>query len=322
MTSSMESLWAERGVEAWLFSPLGALYACGWWAYESVYRLGLKRAAEPPLPILTIGNLVAGGAGKTPLALSVCALLHKRGRPVAISMSGYGSRRYRSPAIAPAGPLDPAEWGDEPAMARLQQPDLAIVVGKDRVEAARLTSRALPGAVLVLDDGFQHLRLRQDNAVVIDLPTPNRFCLPAGPYREPRSTGLRRAALVVPNERFEVVRSATTLVQVHGDPIAEPEEVDLLVAIARPYRVVVALEQAGYRLREVQLLADHADLAKGTLPGDEKTPLVLTAKDWVKLRRRDDLGERTVFVADYRAWIEPEDQFAAWLESRLEPNLP
>jgi tetraacyldisaccharide-1-P 4'-kinase len=94
--------------------------------------------------------------------------------------------------------------------------------------------------------------------------------------------------------------------------------VDLLVGIARPYRVVAGLEEEGFELREVRMLPDHADLKRGTLPGDATTPLVVTAKDWVKVQCRGDLGERPIFVADYRTWIEPADTFAAWLESRID----
>ena len=318
MSSSLETVWSGRGVEAWLFSPLGALYACGWWAYEAVYTFGLRRAASPGLPTITIGNLIAGGAGKTPIALSVCQALANRGHQVVLSMNGYGSPRYRHPAVAPAGPLDPEQWGDEPAMARAHVPSLPIVVGKDRIQAARLAAEAHPQAVLVLDDGFQHLRLRQDCAVVVDPPLSNTFCLPAGPYREPRSTGRRRAAMTLPNERFRIVRSPTELVQVHGPATPQPQVVDLLVGIARPYRVVAGLEEEGFKLREVRMLPDHADLKRGTLPGDATAPLVVTAKDWVKVQRRGDLGDRPIFVADYRAWIEPADTFAAWLESRID----
>jgi tetraacyldisaccharide 4'-kinase len=321
MRLDLETVWAERGVEAWLLSPLGGLYACGWWAYEAAYKLGIKRALSPPMPTVTIGNLIAGGAGKTPLALSVCRLLAERGRRVVLSMNGYRSPNYLKPALAPPGPLDPRVWGDEPSMARVLEPEVPIVVGKDRVAAAQIAAHHHADAVLVLDDGFQHLRLRQDCAIVIDPSMDNRFCLPAGPYREPWRTGRQRAALVVPNERFDLFRSPTRLAQVHGPPQETPKEVILLIAVARPYRIVRSLEEAGFRLKTVHMLPDHADLTRGTLPGDGSAPLVVTTKDWVKIGRRNDIGDRPVFVAEHRIWIEPQALFAEWLESRIDSQL-
>ncbi|MFX8929914.1 tetraacyldisaccharide 4'-kinase, partial [Acinetobacter baumannii] len=84
--------------------------------------------------------------------------------------------------MAPDGPLDPAGWGDEPAMFRWLLPDVPLVVGRRRVLAAELVHQHFPKAVLVMDDGFQHLPVKKHIQILLDDPTPkNSRCLPAGP---------------------------------------------------------------------------------------------------------------------------------------------
>src|ERR1022692_4001728 len=101
-----------------LLTPASWLYAFGWEAYASTYRLGLKRPKEAHRPVICIGNLVVGGSGKTPATLAVAQLLLDMGEPIVLSVSGYGSPRSEAASIAPMGPLPAAKWGDEPAMVR------------------------------------------------------------------------------------------------------------------------------------------------------------------------------------------------------------
>ncbi|MBS1724976.1 MAG: tetraacyldisaccharide 4'-kinase [Armatimonadetes bacterium] len=319
VTGSLESAWDKRGASAWLLSPLGGLYALGWWSYQAVYALGLKRPYEPHCPVVTVGNLVAGGSGKTPLSLHLASTIASLGHRVVLSMSGYGAPRSHDATLAPAGEISAREWGDEPAMVRWLAPELPLVVGRDRVEAARLAHAADPDCVLLLDDGFQHLRLRQHVPIVLDAPGSNRFCLPAGPYREPRSTGLARARLVLPGGEFRVERNPVQFRQVNGG-VQKLEEAAVMCAIARPARFWEAVSASGVAVRQFSPLPDHDPLTAGTLFAglDSGLPLVVTAKDWVKLRERDDLGERPVFVALSESRVEPRDAFQSWLGSEID----
>lgn len=317
----IETIWGERGTEALVLAPLGALYALGWWTYQAVYGLGLKRAAAPHRQLLTVGNLVAGGSGKTPTTLEVARLLRSLGADPVLGMSGYGSPRAEGAQVAPDGELNALEWGDEVAMVRLMLPTSSIIVGRDRVAAARLMHDKWPDRVLVMDDGFQHLRLEQPATLVLDAAPVNSFCMPAGPYREPRSTGLRRADLTVPNPELQlvagpsVVRLATNL----GET-APKGNVCLLCALARPHRVVRSLEREGFSVDHAVFLPDHDPLQRGTLLDefDPAVPLVVTAKDWVKLRERRDLGARTVYVCWYETRFDPEERMLEWLKARLD----
>ena len=301
-----------------MLSPLGALYALGWWGYQSVYSFGLKKPFEPHCPVVTVGNLIAGGTGKTPMTLFVATVLQEAGRGVVVSASGYGFPRSASASLAPDGELKASEWGDEAAMIRMFRPELPLIVGRDRVEAARIAHQHFPDSVLLMDDGFQHLRLRQHVTLLLAPETPNSFCLPAGPYREPRSTGLRRADLVLPGSEFKVVRSRT--IGAPSEGLGPDKKVNVLCALGRPHQFLDSLRSDGYRLGTVRCLPDHDPLTAGTLLNgfDLETPLLVTAKDWVKLRDRGDLEGRTVLMAKYDVSVEPREGFTDWLRLKLD----
>ena len=318
MASNFEHIWSGIGIESLLLAPFGGLYALGWWTYQSMYGLGLKKPYEPHIPVVTVGNLIAGGAGKSPTALFVADVLNRMDREVVMSCSGYGFPRSVDATLAPDGELSAHEWGDEPAMVRMLRPELPLVVGRDRVMAAKIVHQSHPGAVMLMDDGFQHLRLKQHLTVLLDGVPANPFCLPAGPYREPRSSGRKRGGLVLPNDRMTLFRGGT-VVQDRNGSLVSPQETNVLCALARPYRLTDTLVREGYVLRTVRNLPDHDPLTAGNLltDFDRETPLLVTAKDWVKLRDRKDLEGRSVLIANYEVRIEPLAEFEAWLQQQL-----
>ena len=319
----MRELWESPALGARLaragLAPLSWLYAGGWQAYLATYRLGLKKAQAPHAPVVCVGNLQAGGSGKSPLVRHLVDVLRGMGREVVVSCSGYGAPRAEAASLAPEGELDAAEWGDEPAMLRMQVPDLSLVVGRRRVLAAALVHEKHPQAVMLMDDGFQHLPLRKTVSIVLDPPDPvNRMCLPAGPYREPRGNR-RRADLVLPGA-FRVVETVGCPETTH-DPrstahVPFPAEFAVLCALGQPARFLASLPHPPVAQR---LLPDHDPLTGGNLFDgmDPSLPVVVTAKDWVKLRARPDVSERRVLVARHSVRVEPADGFRAWLAERI-----
>lgn len=286
-----------------LLSPLAGLYAVGWWAYEGLYRTGIKRASSPHQPILCVGNLQVGGMGKTPLTIAIAGWLAERNLEVVIGASGYGSRHAADATIAPDGRLRADVWGDEPALIRDALPDVPLVVGRNRVLAAQLVHEQFPGSVLVMDDGFQHLPLTKQVSIVIEpRRRRNPFCFPIGPYREPR-TGLSRA-----DYRVEDVKDVLTL-HTTLDPSIESvgSQVQVLTSIANPERFIQTVEEVirpGSIVRRLAL-RDHDPLRVGNLFDgfDPSLPILVTAKDWVKLRERDDLDPWQIVVVRQQATL-------------------
>lgn len=292
--------------------PASWIYALGWQTYLAVYRFGLKHPAEPHAPVVCVGNLAVGGSGKSPVVRCLVGILRSLGHEVVVSCSGYGSPSEEAARFAPDGPLDPAEWGDEPALLRDWIPDLPLIVGRRRVLAAELCHQRFPGAVLLMDDGFQHLPLAKHVSLILDrAERSNRACLPAGPYREPYGNR-RRADLVLPGP-FRVEYSPLTF------SASPPAMANLLCALGTPQGFVESVRASRIKVTDARLLGDHDTLQAGNLFDglDPSIPLIVTEKDWVKLRTRDDLAGRQIVVARREARIEPEADFRDWIAKRL-----
>ena len=285
-----------------------------------MYRLGFKRAAEPHIPVVCVGNLLVGGTGKTPTTMAVATILRSMRYRVVLSLSGYGAPQNEGATFAPEGPLAAREWGDEAAMIRWLMPELPLVVGRKRVRAAEIVNARFPDAVMLMDDGFQHLPLRKHLTLLLD-PTdpPNRRCLPAGPYREPRASR-RLASTVLPGE-FRVVPQGTQFRSPDGMDAGEFENYQVLCALGDPAAFVTSLENARARPANVVCVRnDHDPLDAGSLWDSLGTefPIVVSAKDWVKLRQRADIDQKSIIVAHRTVQIEPEAEFRAWLKAKLD----
>jgi tetraacyldisaccharide 4'-kinase len=204
--SLLEDTWwrAEPGPAARALGlallPASALFRLGAAARGALYDSGLAAIARAGVPVISVGNVAVGGAGKTPATAVVAARLRARGRRVAILSRGYGATRT-DPRLVSDGErvlLDAAEGGDEPVLLARRLPGVAVLCGPRRAELARRAVEELRADALLLDDGFQHRALGRDlDLVLLDAANPfgNGRLLPAGPNREPRSA-LRRAGLL------------------------------------------------------------------------------------------------------------------------------
>lgn len=189
--------WQGRSALAWLLLPFGLaimpLVALRRWLYGA----GLLRSVRMPVPVVVVGNVTAGGSGKTPLVLWLAARLAEEGRRPGIVSRGYGGRGHAPRPVAPED--DASEVGDEPLL--LARRGLCPVwIGTDRVAAARGLLAANPACdVLIADDGLQHYRLGRDYEIVVidELGLRNGWPMPAGPLREPVSRIAQSDALVL-----------------------------------------------------------------------------------------------------------------------------
>lgn len=185
-----------------LLRLLAGLFAGLVWLRRHCYRLGLLRTHAVAPRVISVGNLVAGGTGKTPVTILLVRALRAAGFSVGVVMRGYGGKRTAGPAVLSDGKhvlLTPREAGDEPYMLIRELPGVPVVVDSDKTRAAHRLATQFTPAVIVVDDGFQHLRLeRNADIVLLDAARPfdNEHLLPRGLLRE-SPAALARAQVVV-----------------------------------------------------------------------------------------------------------------------------
>ncbi len=166
------------------------------------YRAGLLRTRRLPKSVISVGNITAGGTGKTPVVALIARYYIDRGKKVAVLSRGYAGTSERKPAIVTDGKnifMTPGDAGDEPCMLAEKIPGLMVVVGADRYRAGLYAMEHLAPDLFILDDGFQHMGLYRDlNILLMDQTRPlgNGRVLPAGLLREPRSA-TARADLII-----------------------------------------------------------------------------------------------------------------------------
>jgi len=290
--------WGRRdgGAASIMLAPLGALYALA-----SRARFALARPERVSVPVLCVGNLVAGGAGKTPVALSLGARLKTRGLNVHYLSRGYGG--------ATAGPtrVDLArhgcrDVGDEALLLAQVAPTW---VAADRVAGARAAIAAGAHAI-VMDDGFQNPLLAKDmSLVVVDggYGFGNGSVLPAGPLREPLVRGLARARAVVivgddrSGARDRIAAAGFTTLPVLGVRIVPGPEAQVLAGrkviafagIGRPAKFFATVRDVGAEVVTAHAFPDHHVFSAGELrrlrseAEGAGAVLVTTAKDAVRL---------------------------------------
>src|SRR5262245_27319852 len=273
--------WNEPGQVALLSVP--ALLYGGAVRMRNLFYDRNGAVVRAGLPVLSVGNLTAGGTGKTTMVAYLARRLRDWGRAPAVVSRGYGGRAGRGPLVVSRGGralVGPELAGDEPFLLAETLPGIPVVVGSDRIAGAAAT-KELGADVVVLDDGFQHRRLARDLDIVpLDAAGPfaNYHLLPAGPLREPIS-GLARADVVVitrsrPGESFVVLervvrrynarcpilRSANHrigFVDAAGTKCPRPARAVAFCGIGNPASFLVDLEAEGVEIAGFHPFPDH-----------------------------------------------------------------
>jgi tetraacyldisaccharide 4'-kinase len=286
---------------------------------RSLFRLGILKTVRIGVPVIVVGNVIAGGSGKTPAVMAIVRHFQSRGLQVGVVSRGYG--RSTSDCREVLDDSAPSESGDEPLLIR-RSTGAPVFVAARRVEAARtLLARHPATQVIVSDDGLQHLAMARDIEICVfdDRGVGNGRLLPAGPLREkwPRRcdlvlhTGSKPAFAGFTARRF-LANDALGRdgVQI---PLAELADRKLaaVAAIAKPEMFFQMLRQRGLHLDRCSALADHHDFEDWTPSAAEGHTLLCTEKDAVKLWRKapDALAVPLVF--------EPEPAFFAALDAKL-----
>lgn len=291
MAGALQRAWLRRGPLALLLWPVSLVFGALAAARRLAYRSGLLRSEAVAVPVVVVGNVVAGGAGKTPVVIALVRHLQARGLQPGVISRGHGRRGRDCREVHPDA--DPAETGDEPLLiARATR--APVFVAPSRIEAARALLAAHPGCrVIVSDDGLQHARLRRDVEICVfdDRGPGNGWLLPAGPLREPwpRPVDLVIGTAASGVGGFEVQRQLAPAVHRRDGtelPLAAlaGRPLTALAGIGRPEAFFAMLRSRGLQLERCLALPDHAAL--DTLPADlEHRELVCTEKDAVKLWR-------------------------------------
>lgn len=337
--------WRETLVAHWqrprpsflcrTLQPLSWLYAALAAAHRALYDSGLRRREKAPRPLVVVGNLVAGGAGKTPAVIAVVQQLCSWGMTPGVISRGYGRRDTQIQIVR--ADSHAGDVGDEPLLIH-RRTGVPVAVGARRIEAARALVAAVPAIdVLVADDGLQHHALARDVQVIVfdARGAGNGLQLPAGPLREPMPASVSKSSLVLYSDGpastsltgFTAARRLAGAVTLAAWWRGEPADDATLHALrgrpllacagtARPERFFDMLRDAGLTPHTVAL-PDHASFEPLPWPSGS-TDVIVTEKDAVKLQP-ERVGPTRVWVAPLD--LEPEAAFGPALQ-RLLPTPP
>ena len=313
--------WYHRGLAAWLLWPASVLFRIAVALRRLMYWLRLAPSSHPGIPVIVVGNLVAGGSGKTPLVIWIAEHLKKKGWSPGIVSRGYGARITIPRAATIAD--DAAEVGDEPIVLS-RRSGCPVWVGADRLAVIAALRAAHPDVdVVVLDDGLQHYRLRRDVeiAVVDARAFGNGFLLPAGPLREPASR-LRSVDAVVshgaPVKGYAMrlvgseLHRMTNAAERRRASAFAGQNVHAVAGIGDPNRFFLHLGRLGVKALP-HPFPDHHRYDPRELDFGEGALVLMTEKDAVKLRHaaRDNW-----WVLPVSAELDPA--FGNWLTERLD----
>ena len=282
-------IWSGESPLWLLLLPLSWLYGLVSGIIRLLYRLGLKRAWRAPVPVVVVGNLTAGGNGKTPVVIWLVEQLQKRGIRPGVVSRGYGGKAARYPLLLTAETTT-AEAGDEPVLI-FQRTGAPVAVSPVRSDAVQALLAEHAVQIIITDDGLQHYALARDKEIVV-IDGVRRFgngwWLPAGPMRE-RASRLKSVDALIVNGGEAKAGEIPMYLQpglAINRSVAELPSLVAMAGIGHPPRFFATLEQCGARLEKRVPLADHQALVEGqvdalTVPGQS---LIMTEKDAVKCR--------------------------------------
>lgn len=352
----MRAPWLyARGLPAWgrallsLSAPLSGAWRVGAALHRAWYERGPAAPVRLPCPVVSVGNLVVGGSGKTPLTAWLARALLTRGRRVAVLSRGYGAARTRPAVQVVVGGActfgDADSVGEEALWIAGAAPGVPVLVGRRRDRVGAHALAYFDADLLLLDDGMQHHRLARD----IELVTfhgaaglGNGMALPRGPLREgiavlsradallvmegplPAADAARIEAVAGDVPVFEVQRRVRTLRRVGGAERRDPgslagQEVGVLCGVARPESVCESVQALSARVASLRAFKDHHRYRARDFAGlGEAAPLwITTEKDAIKIRPEWASGI-DLWVLELETGPREPEVFLNWLEAKLE----
>ncbi|HEX6833310.1 MAG TPA: tetraacyldisaccharide 4'-kinase [Rudaea sp.] len=291
---ALQQIWYGGQAPSFGLKMLAGVYGAVAALRRALFRSGLLKTQRLPVPVVVVGNITVGGTGKTPLVIALIEAMRMRGYN-----PGVVSRGYAGSAAAPLrveAQADPAVVGDEARLIR-DATGAPVVVGRDRVAAARLLIETAGVDLIIADDGLQHYRLGRDVEICV-IDGERRFgngrLLPAGPLREPLARLDSVAFRVVNGGVPEPGEVAMQLIGTQAAALLDPTErqplaffhdrrVHAVAGIGHPQRFFAQLRAAGVDAIEHAFPDHHAFVPSDLAFGDDLAVL-MTAKDAVKCR--------------------------------------
>lgn len=288
-------IWSGESPLWRLLLPLSWLYGLVSGLIRLSYRLGLKKAWRAPVPVVVVGNLTAGGNGKTPVVIWLVEQLQQRGIRVGVVSRGYGGKAASYPLLLSSN-TSTAEAGDEPVLI-FQRTGAPVAVSPVRSDAVSALLAAHDLQLIVTDDGLQHYKLARDKEIVV-IDGVRRFgngwWLPAGPMRE-RASRLQSVDAIIVNggvaRMGEIPMQlrpglAVNLLSGERRNVASFDNVVAMAGIGHPPRFFATLESSGVLPVKTVALADHQALTQASVSAlvTAQQTLLMTEKDAVKCR--------------------------------------
>lgn len=300
--ATLSRAWGSRGALSNLLLPVSWLYSVLTAVHRWTYCIGLRTVEDLPVPVIVVGNVIVGGAGKTPTVISLVAHLQSKGYRPGIISRGYGGAHTKPMPVTPGSKA--IDVGDEPLLLQ-HKTGSPVVVGKDRVAAGRQLLQMYPDVThIVCDDGMQHYRLFRELEICVfdSRGVGNKRLLPAGMLRQawPR-TAVHRAGqspqrlLVLKTGPCNLPGHTATRTlapfAINGFGETRPlesfkhsqQQLHAVAGIAQPHNFFSMLQEYGLLLHEAHALPDHYNFDSYSPNINEGYHLICTEKDAAKL---------------------------------------
>jgi len=280
--------WKSINLLSLILYPFGLLYG-----FATALRLIFKKPLRVEAKVICVGNLTAGGTGKTPVSVSLAKLLQQNGKKPFFVSRGYGGR-LKGIQVSPQK-HSAVDVGDEPLILARQAP---VIINPNRYQGALMA--AMEGAdYIIMDDGYQNPSLYKDcSLLVIDgsVGFGNGFCIPAGPMREFKNLGLKRAnaVVIIGQDKYNLAKDFTDIPVFKGkikavSPSPLTYDVVAFAGIGRPSKFYDSLKECGFNVVATQDFPDHHFYTEAELQQlldlgkKHKSPVYTTSKDFVKI---------------------------------------
>ena len=282
--------WQTTSIITYVLWPIEVLYKLAWSVRRTLFALGIIQKHKLNATVIVVGNVVAGGGGKTPLTMAIVQHLTQQGHQVGVVSRGYGRSQDQVQLVSAQSTAD--QVGDEPLLI-FQKCQVPVAVGANRVNAAQQLMRQHPNIrFIVCDDGLQHAALQRDIEICVmdSMGVGNGHMLPAGPLREswPRAVDLllhtQHRTLA---EGFESTRQLSAhAINGMGQSIEltalQNQLVEVVCGIAKPQAFAQMLTERGIQIAQLHALPDHSNFSNWQASQPQLT-LLCTEKDAIKL---------------------------------------